>query len=99
MTEILGKHDSAVVYAGARDPEKAVALHELKARYQERITIVRLISGDVEGNAAIAQEIEARHGRMDTVIANAGMYCHSIGPAQLQAHLRCSHGDGVCTSL
>lgn len=37
------------------------------------MAVVRLVSADVEGNAAVAKQIEETHGRVDTVIANAGM--------------------------
>lgn len=41
-------------------------------KYPDRIAIVKCVSADVEGNAALRKEIEKRHGRLDTVIANAG---------------------------
>lgn len=37
------------------------------------MAIVECVAADVEGNAALAGEIEKRHGRVDTVVANAGM--------------------------
>lgn len=69
---MLTKHDEAFVYAGVREPEKATALKELKSKYPGKLAIVKLISGDVEGNTIVAKEIELRHGRVDTVVANAG---------------------------
>ena len=60
------------MYAGARNPDNATSLAELKVKYPDRLAIVKLVSADVEGNAAVAKEIEARHGHVDTVIANAG---------------------------
>ena len=72
VTHILINRPAAFVYAGVRDPEKASALNELGEKYPERLAVVKLVSADVEGNRALAKAIEARHGRMDTVIANAG---------------------------
>ena len=72
VKRILETHKSAFVYAGARDPERATALHELIAAHGDRLAIVKCVSADEEGNAALAKEIEARHGHVDTVIANAG---------------------------
>ena len=60
------------MYAGAREPEKATALKAIAEKYPSRIAIVKCVSADVEGNSALAKEIETRHGRVDTVIANAG---------------------------
>ena len=61
------------VYAGVRDVTKASALHELSQKYGGRISIVKYVSGDADGNAQLAKEIQEKHGRLDTVIANAGM--------------------------
>ncbi len=72
MTQILETHDSAFVYAGVRNPDSASALKDLETKYPTRITVVKCVSADVEGNTALAREIEKRHGRVDTVIANAG---------------------------
>ena len=75
------------MYAGAREPAKATQLKELAQKYPGRIAIVKCVSADVEGNAALAKEIEERHGRVDTVIANAGMYpvpiCSSSQTSQI----------------
>ncbi|KAH9478242.1 putative oxidoreductase C24B10.20 [Psilocybe cubensis] len=70
----LEKHENAFVYAGARDPDKANALHELKEKFVGRLEIVKCVSGDSEGNAVVAKQIEERHGRVDTVIANAAIW-------------------------
>ena len=56
-----------------RDITKASALEELRQKYPGRIGIVKYVSADAEGNAQLAKEIQAKHGRVDTVIANAGM--------------------------
>lgn len=81
VAHILAKHENSFVYAGARSPENAIALHELKTKYPGRIEVVKCISGDTEGNATLAKEIEERHGRIDTVIANAGAKPDSLSAA------------------
>ncbi|KJA15534.1 hypothetical protein HYPSUDRAFT_219976 [Hypholoma sublateritium FD-334 SS-4] len=91
VTQILAKHDSAFVYAGSREPESSIALNELKIQYPGRISVVKLVSADVKGNAALAKEIDARHGRIDTVIANAGIgksmdLVHEVGGATIEEH-------------
>lgn len=60
------------MYAGARDPSKATALEELSKKYPGRIAIVKCVAADAAGNAQLAQVIKEKHGRVDTVIANAG---------------------------
>jgi short-subunit dehydrogenase involved in D-alanine esterification of teichoic acids len=72
---IASKDHSAIIYAGVRDPSRAGGasqLKELVPKYPGRIEIVKYVAGDKEGNEAIATEIKAKYGRVDTVIANAG---------------------------
>ena len=73
VAHILATHPNAFVYAGVRDITKASALEELHQKYAGRIAIVQYVSADAGGNAQLAKEIHAKHGRVDTVIANAGM--------------------------
>ncbi len=72
MTQILETLDNVFVYAGVRNPDNAPALKDLEVKYPTRIAVVKCVSADVEGNTALGSEIEKRHGRLDTVIANAG---------------------------
>jgi len=64
---------SSVVFAGAREPEKATALHALKEKHAGRLHILKLISGDEANNKQALQEVEKVAGRLDTIIANAGI--------------------------
>ncbi|KAF8171706.1 NAD(P)-binding protein [Pholiota molesta] len=73
---IASKDHSAIIYAGVRDPSRAGGasqLKELVPKYPGRIEIVKYVAGDKEGNEAIATEIKAKYGRVDTVIANAAI--------------------------
>ena len=72
VTQILQAHDSAFVYAGVRNPDNASALKDLEAKHPTRVAVVKCVSADVESNTAVGKKIEKRHGRVDTVIANAG---------------------------
>jgi NAD(P)-dependent dehydrogenase (short-subunit alcohol dehydrogenase family) len=73
VDEIAVKDPSAIIYAGARDPiNGASQLIQLAAKYPGRIQIVKYVSGDKEGNEAIAKEIGAKYGRIDTAIVSAG---------------------------
>lgn len=69
---ILSQHENTFVYATVRDPTEASALDDLKAKYPDRIAVVKWLAADVKVNVALAEEINRRHGRLDTVIANAG---------------------------
>jgi NAD(P)-dependent dehydrogenase (short-subunit alcohol dehydrogenase family) len=73
VREIVTKHKNAVVFAGARNPESATVLHDLAKKYPGRVHVVKLVSADLEGNKAVAQEIKEKYGRIDVVIANAGL--------------------------
>ena len=72
VTRILEKNDHDFIYAGVRDPDNASSLGDLQTKYSGRIALVKCVSADVEGNTTLAKEIERRHGRLDTVVANAG---------------------------
>lgn len=107
VTHILEKHDQTFVYAGARDPGTATSLQNLQAKYPSRIQLIKCVSADVAGNAALAAEIEKRHGHLDTVIANAGKSYSSISQSittsniplrrYLQLHLQCCGYSCSCT--
>ena len=66
----------AVVFAGARDPSSANELKDLASASPDRLYLVKLNSGSVEDAKAVAAEIEAKAGKLDVLIANAG---ESIG--------------------
>ncbi|KJA17396.1 hypothetical protein HYPSUDRAFT_192318 [Hypholoma sublateritium FD-334 SS-4] len=73
VSHILASHPDAFVYAAARDPPKATALEELSNKYPGRISIVRYVAADAAGNADLAKVIKTKHGRVDTVVANAAI--------------------------
>ncbi|KAF8176956.1 hypothetical protein BJ912DRAFT_1024288 [Pholiota molesta] len=56
-----------------------------------RVELVEYVAGDAPGNAALAQQIQSTHGRVDVVIANAAMCgglapVHAVDIAQYQDH-------------
>ncbi|KAF8172895.1 NAD(P)-binding protein [Pholiota molesta] len=74
VDSIATKDPSAIIYAGARDPAGGASLLKaLVAKYPGRVEIVKYVAGDKVGNDAVAAQIKAKHGRVDTVIANAGI--------------------------
>jgi NADP-dependent 3-hydroxy acid dehydrogenase YdfG len=60
------------VFAGVRDPSRSTELQELSKQFPEKLHIVKLESADEAGNRKAVEEIKAKTGRLDVVIANAG---------------------------
>lgn len=78
VSEIAATHPDAFIYAGVRDPSKPSGLDGLKEKYPSRISVIKYAAGDEESNKSVAKDIEAGHGRVDTVIANAGTCLFSL---------------------
>ncbi|KAI5480811.1 short-chain dehydrogenase/reductase SDR family protein [Pseudohyphozyma bogoriensis] len=79
VSTLITRPDTSV-FAGVRDPSKATELKKLQEKYPE-LYIVKLTSANVEDNEAAAAEIEKKVGRLDAVIANAGISQY-YGPLQ-----------------
>jgi NAD(P)-dependent dehydrogenase (short-subunit alcohol dehydrogenase family) len=65
--------ENVVVFAGVRDPVSATALNELVSQHRNKVHAIKLLSADTENNRAAAEEIKRIAGRIDVVIANAGI--------------------------
>jgi NADP-dependent 3-hydroxy acid dehydrogenase YdfG len=61
-----------MVFAGVRDMARATELEALVEEFPGKLYIVKLISADETSNKAATEEIRAKAGRLDVVIANAG---------------------------
>ena len=72
MTALAARPD-AVVFAGARDPTRADSLHTFANAHSERVHVIKVVSADKENNKAAVEEIKRVAGRLDVVIANAGI--------------------------
>ncbi|KAI4518100.1 NAD(P)-binding protein [Schizophyllum commune Loenen D] len=68
----LASRSNTIIFAGARNPDAAFDLHALVAKHPDRVHIVELKAGDVEGNKRAVEEIRKKVGQLDVVIANAG---------------------------
>jgi len=62
-----------IVFAGARNPEGSKELNELAKLYPGRFFPVKLLSADKESNEKAISFIKQKVGRLDVVIANAGV--------------------------
>ncbi|KZT54353.1 NAD(P)-binding protein [Calocera cornea HHB12733] len=69
----LAARDNVVVFAGARNPASASDLKALETKYPGKVHTVKLTSADVADNTAAAEEIKKVAGKLDVVIANAGI--------------------------
>ncbi|KAL1759861.1 hypothetical protein FB107DRAFT_287335 [Schizophyllum commune] len=67
----LASRSNTIVFAGARNPDAASDLYALVAKHPNRVHIVELKAGDVEGNQKAVDEIRRKAGQLDVVIANA----------------------------
>ncbi|KAL1691080.1 hypothetical protein GGG16DRAFT_54311 [Schizophyllum commune] len=69
----LSARPDAVVFAGARDPSRADDLNALARAHTDRVHVVKVVSADKETNEASIEEVKRVIGRLDVVIANAGI--------------------------
>ncbi|EIN06063.1 NAD(P)-binding protein [Punctularia strigosozonata HHB-11173 SS5] len=74
LVKALAMREGAIVFAGARNPEGATELRELAAAQAPgKVHVVKLVSSDKPGNEAAIEEVKSKAGRLDVVIANAGI--------------------------
>jgi len=79
LVTALAHRENAVVFAGARNPLAATDLHALVNEFPGKVHIVKLTSCDKKDNEAAVEEISSIAGRLDVVIANAGIL-QFLGP-------------------
>ncbi|KAK0470970.1 NAD(P)-binding protein [Armillaria novae-zelandiae] len=73
VNEIVANNAEVSIFAGVRNPSTVTSLEELSKKHPGKITTVKYVSADEEGNKALAKEIEIKHGHLDVVIACAGI--------------------------
>ncbi|KAI5889967.1 NAD(P)-binding protein [Schizophyllum commune H4-8] len=79
LVRILTARPNVVIYATARKLHDATDLQALTDESAGKLRLVELQSGDGQAHEAVIARIKAEVGRLDVVIANAGMVSH-IGP-------------------
>ncbi len=75
-TAFLAARPDTIVYAGARDVAGATALNELKKQYSG-LRPVQLDTTSEKDIKAVAELIKSEEGKIDVVLANAGMCLQS----------------------
>ena len=73
LAKQVAARSNAIPFPGARDPDRATDLHALVAAHPGRVHVLKLVSADQANNAAAAEAIMRVAGRLDVVIANAGI--------------------------
>ncbi|KAF7982496.1 hypothetical protein HWV62_28084 [Athelia sp. TMB] len=73
VTAVLAARPQAIIFAGARNPSAATELQALARSFPGKVYPIRLISCDRETHTAAVEEIKKVAGRLDVVIANAGI--------------------------
>ncbi|TRM63739.1 hypothetical protein BD626DRAFT_495235 [Schizophyllum amplum] len=69
----LAARPDVVVFAGVRDFSRKGGLDALASAYPGRVHILKVVSADRQNNDEAVQEIKKVAGRLDVVIANAGV--------------------------
>ena len=72
VLEKLAARDTAIIYAGARDPSKADKLQQL-AKKHNNVHVVQLRADSEEDHKTLAALVQKEAGRADVVWANAGI--------------------------
>ena len=72
LVSALAARPNTLVYATARDPSKADQLQQL-AKQHDNLHVVKLEVQSDDDHAAAVRQIEAEAGRVDVVVANAGL--------------------------
>ncbi|KZT50012.1 NAD(P)-binding protein [Calocera cornea HHB12733] len=73
LVQQLAARENVVVFAGVRNPSAAKDLQALEVSHPGKIYTVKLTSVNKEDNEAAVQKIKTVAGRLDVVIANAGV--------------------------
>jgi NAD(P)-dependent dehydrogenase (short-subunit alcohol dehydrogenase family) len=73
IVKAIGALDNTIVFAGVRNVQSSTALQELASTSNNKIHVLRVVSADLENNKAAVEEIKRVAGRLDVVIANAGI--------------------------
>ncbi|KZO92367.1 NAD(P)-binding protein [Calocera viscosa TUFC12733] len=73
LVTVLAARANTIVFAGARSPSGATALRKLEVQHPSKLYTVQLTSADREDNDAAVAKIKQIAGRLDIVVANAGI--------------------------
>ncbi|KII87120.1 hypothetical protein PLICRDRAFT_42759 [Plicaturopsis crispa FD-325 SS-3] len=93
LVTALVARPNVLVFAGARDPPSATALHALSAAHPGKLRVLKLVAGSTEDAKAAAETVKKEVGRVDVLIANAGIgnvfaTAHEIKPEEVDKHFK-----------
>ncbi|KAL1741174.1 hypothetical protein HDZ31DRAFT_84995 [Schizophyllum fasciatum] len=92
VTALAGRPNTTV-FAGARNPASASALNELAAKHPNNLHVLQLVNGDKPGNLAAVEQIRQKAGRLDVVIANAGIGDYFASTLEMKPEEMTRHFD------
>ncbi|KZT54365.1 NAD(P)-binding protein [Calocera cornea HHB12733] len=69
----LAARENTIVFAGARNPSSAKDLQVLESKYSGKVHLIKLTSPHEADNKAAVAQVKKIAGRLDVVIANAGL--------------------------
>ncbi|BGO98451.1 putative oxidoreductase [Rhodotorula toruloides] len=73
ITSLLAKRENVLIFAGTRNTSKSTQLSELAKQTGGRVIPVKLESANEEDAAALAKLVKEKAGKVDFLIANAGV--------------------------
>ncbi|KAI5892429.1 NAD(P)-binding protein [Schizophyllum commune H4-8] len=73
IVSTLVARPNVVVFAGARDPSRTGDLNALAKAHPDRVHVIKVVSADKQNNEVAIEEVKQVAGRLDVVIANAGI--------------------------
>ena len=85
----------AHVFAGCRQPEAAISLHTLQARYPQRLSMVALDVADADAIRRAHDMVHSQTESIDILINNAGIYSSHGGDEPLERLGRLSFEDAL----
>jgi len=72
VTQLAARGDT-LIFAGARNPSSAKELQFLSSQHPSKIHILQLTSAGQADNEAAVAEVKKLAGKLDIVVANAGI--------------------------
>ncbi|KAK0190222.1 NAD(P)-binding protein [Armillaria mellea] len=86
VNELAVKNSDISIFAGVRNLSTSSSLEELSKKYPRKISIVKYISADEQGNKALVKDIETKHWSSRCIVTYMGSALRTRA-SQLRDHL------------
>ncbi|KAF5325371.1 hypothetical protein D9619_009653 [Psilocybe cf. subviscida] len=77
VKELCARYSDIRIVGCVRDPTNTPLLDAVVQQYPGVIDVVKYEAGNTDNNKEIAQSVLAKYGRVDTLIANAGIFTYN----------------------